>query len=218
LISPLKISGAAGYIDRLVLKPWHMYHDPSLKYVYQTVVPFDPEGNLVLFSEKLCNFFLGIMGILTGILLCYLGVQAGHSFVHSTRVRRVCTHWMVFGIICGSLGLVLSKGAQSDSWIPINKNMCSLTFVLILASLAYFILTILYLVVDVYKWFTGEPFLWPGMNSIAIFIAHGFFATFPARFEVDRTHPKLLAMNLYGSFYWTIVAGWMYHKKIFITI
>ncbi len=167
---------------------------------------------------EICKIFLGILGTLTGILLCYLGVQAGHSFVHSTGVRRVCTHWVIFGIICGTLGLILSKGAHSDSWIPINKNLWSLTFVLILASLAYFILTILYLVIDVYKCFTGEPFIWLGMNSIVIYICQDVFATFPAQFEVDETHAKQLAMDLYGSFFWTIFAGWMYYKKIFIAL
>jgi heparan-alpha-glucosaminide N-acetyltransferase len=94
-----------------------------------------------------------------GILNCYLGVQAAHSFVHSTRVRGVCTHWIVSAIICGSLGLFLSKGGHSDGWIPINKNLWSLSFVLIVASLAFIILTVFYLLIDVRRLLIGAPFV-----------------------------------------------------------
>ncbi len=159
------------------------------------------------------------MGILTGILLCYLGVQAGHCFVHSTRVRRVCAHWLMWSIICGCFGLGLSYGGQSDSWIPINKNLWSLTFVFTLASLAFMILTILYLLVDVRQWFTGAPFVWLGMNSIAIYMCHGLFAaSFPVQIQVNNTHAKQLAVHLYGAFFWSLVAGVMHYKKVFIAI
>jgi heparan-alpha-glucosaminide N-acetyltransferase len=159
------------------------------------------------------------MGNLTGVLLCYLGVQAGHISVYSTRVRRTCIHWFVWGIICGCLGLILSKGGHSDSWIPINKNLWSLTFVLTLASLGFMILTVLYLLVDVRQWFTGAPFLWMGMNSIAIYVCHERFGTsFPVQFDIDNTHAKQLAMHLYGATFWSIVAGLMYYNRIFIAI
>ncbi|CAF4797975.1 unnamed protein product [Rotaria socialis] len=196
--------GAAGYIDRVVLGNSHLYNDPTCKEIYHTKVPYDPEG---------------ILGILTGTLLCYLGVQAGHIFIHCTRTSRICAYWILSGIICGSLGLILSHGGHSNSWIPINKNLWSLTFVLILASLAFFIVTILYLLVDVYRWFTGAPFLWLGMNSIVIYIAHGRFGTsFPVQFLDNNTHVEELAMHLYGSFFWSFVAGFMYYKKVFIAI
>jgi heparan-alpha-glucosaminide N-acetyltransferase len=161
----------------------------------------------------------GLLGILTGTLLCYLGVQAGHTFVHSTRVRRVCAQWISFGLICGALGLILSKNGQSDSWIPINKNLWSLSFILILASLAYIILTVLYLLVDIRQWFTGEPWLWLGMNSIVLFVGHEILSdSFPVQFEVENTHAQRLALNLYGVTFWTGIAAIMYYKKIFIAI
>ena len=159
------------------------------------------------------------MGNLTGILLCYLGVQAGHIFIHSTRTVRICIHWVIWGLLCGALGLGLSYGGHSDSLIPINKNLWSLTFVLCLSSLAFFILPLLYILVDVKQWFTGAPFLWLGMNSIAIYMCHERFSTsFPVQFEVNRTHAERLAMHLYGAFFWSIVAGIMYYNKVFIAI
>lgn len=40
--------GAAGYIDRLILQPNHMYKHPTCKKIYQTIQPYDPEGNIHL--------------------------------------------------------------------------------------------------------------------------------------------------------------------------
>ncbi|CAF1042345.1 unnamed protein product [Rotaria sordida] len=196
--------GIAGYLDRVILGSSHILNDPTCKVIYKTQIPYDPEG---------------LLGILTGIVLCYLGVHAGHTFIYSTRVRRVCAHWIASGFICGFLGLLLSKGGHSDSWIPINKNLWSLSFIFILASLAFIILTILYLLVDVFKLFTGEPWLWLGMNSIVLYVAHEVCSqSFPVQFEVTGTHPKLLALHVYGALFWTLIAGIMYYKKIFIAI
>ncbi len=162
---------------------------------------------------------LGSLGTLTGILLCYIGVHAGHCYVHFTSVRRVCIHWFISAIICGSLGLLLSKGGHSDGWIPINKNLWSLSFVLIVASLSFIILIIFYLLVDIRQWLTGAPFLWLGMNSIAIYLAHLILGDkFPVQIYVEKTHAKYIAMHLYGVFFWTVIAGLMYWKKTFIAI
>jgi heparan-alpha-glucosaminide N-acetyltransferase len=159
------------------------------------------------------------VGNLTGILLCYLGVQAGHIFVYSSRIRRICIHWVIWGIICGGLGLILSKGGHSAGWIPINKNLWSLTFVLTLAGLGYLILTVLYFLVDVRQWFTGAPFLWLGMNSIVIYIGHDRFAySFPVQWEVNSSHAEQLAVHLWGSFFWSLAAGFMYYNGFFIAI
>ena len=121
-------------------------------------------------------------------------MHAAHIFVYSTRVRRVCAQWIISGVLCGFFGLFLSQGGHSDSWIPINKNLWSLTFIFVLSSLAFIILTILYLIVDVRKWFTGEPWLWLGMNSIVIYVAHEVGSrSFPVQFRVDENTERMAA-------------------------
>lgn len=196
-----------------------MYGYPTCREIYDTKVPYDPEGKKAVVFVRFHVSSSGLLGILSGILLCYLGAQAGHSFVYSTCVRRVCTQWIVSGLICGSLGLLLSNGGHSDSWIPINKNMWSLTFIFVLASLAYFILTVFYLLVDVYKVFTGAPWVWLGMNSIAIYCGHEICSDkFPIQFQVNNTHSAKLALHVYGVVWWFVISGVMYYKKIFIAI
>ncbi len=36
--------GAAGYIDRVILGPSHLYGEPTCKEIYDTKIPYDPEG------------------------------------------------------------------------------------------------------------------------------------------------------------------------------
>ncbi len=177
---------------------------------------FCKKTNIILFPQWKR---LGSLGTLTGILLCYIGVHAGHCYVHFTSTRRLCTHWFISAIVCGSIGLLLSKGGHSDGWIPINMNLWSLSFVLIVASSAFIILIIFYLFIDIRQWLAGAPFLWLGMNSIVIYIGHKLFGDrFPVQFGVENTHAKLMALHLYGVFFWTVIAGLMYWKKKFIII
>lgn len=162
---------------------------------------------------------IGSLGTLTGIVLCYLGVQSAHIYVHIRNIRRRCICWAILAIVCGSIGLILSNGGQSNGWIPINKNLWSLSFVLIDATLAFIVLILFYLLIDIKQYLTLPPFIWLGMNSIVIYVAHKLFRDrFPVQFPVESTHAKQMALQLYGVFFWTFIAGLMYFKKLFITV
>ena len=122
-------------------------------------------------------------------------------------------------MICGSIGLLLSNGGQSDGWIPINTNLASLSFILAVAGLAFIILTILYLLIDVKHWFTGAPFIWLGMNSLVVYVGHMLLETrFPIGFGVHETHATLMAINMYSVLVWTVISGIMYWNRFFIAI
>eukprot|EP00058_Branchiostoma_floridae_P004891 XP_002590379.1 hypothetical protein BRAFLDRAFT_76652 [Branchiostoma floridae] len=79
--------GAAGYIDRLILGS-HMYQTPTVRVFYKTKVAFDPEG---------------ILGSLTTIFNCFLGLQAGKILVyykeHSSRIIR----WGLWAVLMNIL-------------------------------------------------------------------------------------------------------------------
>ncbi|KAG8238434.1 hypothetical protein J437_LFUL002891, partial [Ladona fulva] len=67
--------GAAAFIDRTILGEDHMYQTPTCQEVYQTTMSFDPEG---------------VLGILTTVLLVFLGVQAGRVLLtYSGSVTRI---------------------------------------------------------------------------------------------------------------------------------
>ena len=57
------------------------------------------------------------------------------------------------------------------------------------------------------------------MNSIVIYMCHEVFHDyFPVQFNVADTHAAYLAVDIWGTTFWLIVASYMYYKKIFIAI
>ena len=85
--------------------------------------------------------------------------------------------------------------------------------------MALVLLTILYITIDILKLWSGAPFIYPGMNSIVVYMCHEILNNnFPVNFAVAQTHPQQLAIDLWGVTLWTAMAGFMYYKKIFIAI
>lgn len=62
----------------------------------------------------------------------------------------------------GILGSVLCSFRIDGGIIPINKNLWSLSFVFITGSIAFGLLMILYITVDVLSWWSGAPFRYAG--------------------------------------------------------
>jgi len=197
--------GAAGYIDKIALGLNHIYHGPTCKYPYNCG-PYDPEG---------------ILGCLTSIFLCWLGVQTGRVIlVHKRHLTRI-TRLTVLGIVWGLIGLILCEARQNGGWIPINKNMWSLSFVLVMAGTGNLFLVICYIFVDVLKVWSGAPFIYPGMNSIMIYTGSELMSKiFPFSFKIADPvqHAYVLLSNLVGVSCWVILAFYAYVCKFFINI
>ncbi|KAL4222015.1 hypothetical protein ACF0H5_018060 [Mactra antiquata] len=196
--------GAAGYIDRVVLGENHIYGNPTPKAIYQTKVPYDPEG---------------ILGTLTSIFLCFLGLQGGRIFLyyddHYGRLIRL----LVWSLITGAVGIALCNASKNDGIIPLNKNLWSVSFILITACFGYFLLAILYILVDVLKWWRGTPFIFAGMNPLVIYLCHDiFYRFFPINWQIEAIHWKLLIKAVWDVIIWLILAFVLYCKKIFIAL
>ncbi|KAK7864612.1 hypothetical protein R5R35_003200 [Gryllus longicercus] len=197
--------GAAGYVDRLLLGPDHIYQTPTFRHIYQTVLPFDPEG---------------LLGTLTAVLNVYLGVQAGRILLsYHYSVSRVI-RWCVWGIFCGIVAAVLCRFQKDDGWIPVNKNLWSVSFVLLTACFAFLLLSVLYLVVDAGKWWNGHPFLYAGMNPLILYVGHELAKNkFPWSWEpYYHTHTEFLAMDVWGTCLWLLIAFILFKKDIFLSI
>ncbi|KAG2465837.1 HGNAT acetyltransferase, partial [Polypterus senegalus] len=63
--------GAAGYIDRWFLGENHIYQNPSSHVLYQSTVPYDPEGILGSLNSVVMTFL--------GLQLALLYIEGGHS-------------------------------------------------------------------------------------------------------------------------------------------
>ncbi|CAG2189811.1 HGSNAT [Mytilus edulis] len=114
---------------------------------------------------------------------------------------------------------ILCKFSKNDGWIPINKNLWSLSFVFCLGGFAFLLLCFCYLMIDEWKIWNGAPFYYPGMNAILVYMGHELLhKNFPVSWDVPETHASKLAIDLYGASLWVIVATYLYYKKSFYVI
>ena len=202
----------------------HIYGNPTAKGVYSASA-FDPEG---------------LLGSLASIFQVWIGYQAGYILqvrpvthnadtemiihiplqVYSGHTARV-TRWLVWAALTGALAAILCFGSQNDGPIPVNKNLWSLSFVLVTSCFAFILLSLLYLVIDVKKLWKGQPFFYAGMNSILLYCGHSVgYNIFPFHFVIGdmRTHAAKLPEAMTGPLLWLVIAFILYRKKIFITV
>ena len=195
--------GMAAYVDRVLLGPQHMFRWPTCTEYYECRA-FDPEGTL---------------GVLTTVVLCYLGVQAGRIVATHTEHRARLVRFAAWGAALTAAGVALCGGSVHGGPVPMNKNLWSPSFVLVLGGAAFLLLAGVYGVVDVAQVWQGMPLRAVGMNSIAIYVGHETFAGyFPFGFSTPSNHAALLSSHLIGVVCWCCVAHHMYKNKCFLAI
>ena len=88
------------------------------------------------------------------------------SCQHSLQVypghRDRLTRWLAWSLLTGGLGALLSGGSQEGGWVPINKNLWSISFVLVTSCFAFALLAVLYVLIDLKHWWKGQPFFYAG--------------------------------------------------------
>ncbi|KFP78689.1 Heparan-alpha-glucosaminide N-acetyltransferase, partial [Acanthisitta chloris] len=193
--------GAAGYIDRLLLGEKHMYQHPSSNVIYQTTMPYDPEG---------------ILGTINSIVMAFLGVQVPLFF-------SSCIDYINFSnfLFQGIISAILTKCSKEEGFIPINKNLWSISYVTTTSCFAFILLLLIYYLVDVKKLWSGAPFFYPGMNSILVYIGHEVFANyFPFKWKMQdsQSHAEHLTQNLTATTLWVIISYLLYRRRIFLKI
>ncbi|XP_070683667.1 heparan-alpha-glucosaminide N-acetyltransferase isoform X2 [Pempheris klunzingeri] len=196
--------GAAGAIDRWLLGENHIYQNPSSRVIYATHMAYDPEG---------------VLGSINSILMAFLGLQAGKIILHYRDLHRsIMSRFLIWGLFLGVISAVLTKCSTDQGFIPVNKNLWSLSYVTTLACFAYVLLVLVYYAVDVKKWWSGAPFYYPGMNSILVYVGHEIFEEyFPFRWRManSQSHAEHLTQNLVATSCWVFISYVLYRKKIF---
>ncbi|XP_060720711.1 heparan-alpha-glucosaminide N-acetyltransferase isoform X1 [Tachysurus vachellii] len=196
--------GAAGYIDRWLLGENHIYQTPSSRVVYQTTVPYDPEG---------------VLGSINSILMAFLGLQAGKILqLYRDHPRQIMTRFLIWSFVLGIISAILTKCSRDHGFIPVNKNLWSLSYVTTLSCFAFLLLMLCYYTVDVRRWWSGAPFFYPGMNSILVYVGHEVFeGYFPFRWKMwnSQSHAEHLTQNLLATCVWVLISYILYRKKIF---
>jgi len=195
--------GAHLYLDRLILTYGHIFQTPTCRALYQTG-PFEPEG---------------ILGNLTSIFLCFLGLQAGKIIVFYKDDKSRILRWVIWGVVFGLIALGLCGASKNDGIIPINKNLWSVSFIFSMASTAFLLFSVIYFIVDVKKIWNGAPFIFVGRNPIIIYCAHELLGgRFPFGYLTENTHASILACNIISVACWLLVAYRMYQLDFFVVI
>lgn len=73
----------------------------------------------------------------------------------------------------GAIGIILCQAKLSGGWIPINKNIWSVSFILILAAMAFLLLSVMYVAIDILEFWSGAPFFYPG-NMVHLTLVYVF--------------------------------------------
>ena len=195
--------GAAGYIDRLVFGS-HMY-SKTQNPVYGTILPHDPEG---------------IMNTMSIILVVYLGVHAGKILILYYQCNARVVRWLLWSGVTGIVAGLLCHFDKESGVIPVSKKMMSLSFVLTVSCFAFLLYAILHFFIDYKQYWNGAPFIYAGLNPITLYIGHTItMGLFPWAWNLSHpTHWSFLAMNLWTTTLWGIIAYWLYWKDIIISI
>lgn len=196
--------GAAGFIDRVILGEQHLYQHPTIKEIYHTSMPYDPEG---------------ILGYFTSIFLVFLGLQAGKILITYKESKERLIRWITWSCATGTVAAILCFCSKNDGIIPVNKNLWSVSFIMATGSLAFMLLSICYFVIDVKKIWNGAPFFYAGMNSIMLYVGHEItHKMFPWSWQMRPTHMNELFQDLWGTTLWVLISIYMYHKNFFLAI
>ncbi|XP_056291678.1 heparan-alpha-glucosaminide N-acetyltransferase isoform X2 [Pseudoliparis swirei] len=130
-------------------------------------------------------------------------------------------------IVMGFLGMqgisaaILSKCTRDGGFIPVNKNLWSLSYVTCMGCSSFLLLGAMYYVIDVKRWWGGQPFLYPGMNSIFVYVGHsllGFYFPFSWEMSSQHSHWELLFQGLWATGLWVLVSYLLFRKSFFLKI
>ncbi|MEE6488716.1 hypothetical protein FKM82_015334, partial [Ascaphus truei] len=199
--------GAAGYIDKWLLGAAHIYHYPTCKELYKTTQPFDPEG---------------VLGTINSAVMAFWGLQAGKIIlIYRKHPLRILKRFLIWAIFLGIISAILTKCTRDEGFIPVNKSLWSLTFVTTLSCFSFLLLGLMFYVIDVRHWWGGQPFIYPGMNSIFVYVGHSLLGTyFPFNWEIKdwTSHYEFLGQDVLGTALWVFVSYLLYRKKFFLKI
>ncbi|XP_008566523.1 PREDICTED: heparan-alpha-glucosaminide N-acetyltransferase [Galeopterus variegatus] len=140
---------------------------------------------------------------------------------YKDQTKDILIRFTAWCCILGLISVALTKISENEGFIPVNKNLWSISYVTTLSSFAFLIMLILYPVVDVRGLWTGTPFFYPGMNSILVYVGHEVFQNyfpFQWKLEDNQSHKEHLTQNIVATALWVLIAYILYKKKIFLKI
>ncbi|MBI2497667.1 MAG: DUF5009 domain-containing protein [Opitutae bacterium] len=110
----------------------------------------------------------GILSTLPAIATTLCGVLAGR-LLRTPLPAAAKAGWMLAGGV-----VLLAAGALLDRWLPINKNLWTSSYVLLMAGWSMVFMAGLYWLIEVRNWRRWTaPLVMYGMNAIVLFVLAG---------------------------------------------
>ena len=200
------MGGAVGYIDYLVLgneTSTNINSNNGITAVYEAIPlnPFNLFGNLMTMVQV------------------FLGLQCGLVFMLWRSPKARLFRLLGWAVVSGLVGGFLCGFTRDAGLIPINQTMWSLSYTLVSNCLAIICFVICYVLVDVCNLWSGKPFIYPGMNSILVFVGHeaiGEMLPFHWKISKMNSHFIILLENGWTTMVWLGISYLLYKSGIFI--
>ncbi len=163
----------------------------------------------------------GLLSTLPAIATCLFGVFAGILLKASEKSAEQKVRWLAGG------GLVaLLVGYVWGLQFPIIKKLWTSSYVLVAAGYSALFLALFFQVIDVWKlrrW--AQPFVWIGMNPIAIYLAWEFIpfvdianriAGGPLKWHLGDYGEVLVSATVLGFVF--LFSWFLYRRKLFLRV
>uniref|UniRef100_K7E350 Heparan-alpha-glucosaminide N-acetyltransferase catalytic domain-containing protein n=2 Tax=Monodelphis domestica TaxID=13616 RepID=K7E350_MONDO len=141
--------------------------------------------------------------------------------MYRSKPRSILKRFLIWSVLLGIISAILTLGTQNEGFIPVNKNLWSLSFVTTTSCFSFFLLGLLYYIIDMKGWWSGCPLIYPGMNSILVYVGHSLLGSyFPFSWEMKSptSHAEPLVQDLLGTAIWVFIAFLLFRKNIFLKI
>jgi heparan-alpha-glucosaminide N-acetyltransferase len=173
--------GPHRYIDYVLFGVDHFYHGPTCSEVYNCIF-YDPEG---------------FVGAFHAAFLVWLGLVCGRVFVHHKDAKGRLLRLWAWGAAQCLVAACLCGFSKEGGIVPVNKNLWSLSFILLQSGLGNILLSLYYLAVDVKMRWAGNPLRAMGMNSIVLYCGSEILQDFfPFTIPGANTHACAAAARI----------------------
>jgi len=200
------------YFDMLIFGEAHLYGG--------TGVPFDPEGFL--------SSFPAVLSTMSGF---WLGEYLRKPIDHHDKLTNLSVVGIILFVMGSMLGLIE----------PINKQLWTVSYVVVMTGLAIMMIVVSSYLIDVRKMdFWIKPAIVFGSNALVVFVGSGILGRLMYMIKTTDAQGNIVSIKqaLYAGFYvplagelngsllfaltniafWLAILWWLYSKKIFVKI